>query len=377
MTKFFNIKKNFVYIVLILFAIIISCKSPTEPIQPGQPVKTVPHDPPIITITGNSAYLFVGDTLTLTIHAADSTLKSGTLDFLDSTIIVFNNLKPVLDTTIIHIFKIAGSFKVKASFSNDDTIATAYYQVKISNTWPVVTLSPNKTTITLGDTLKITLHASDAKLTAGTLDFKDGTILTFSNLYRSVDTTINHVYSQLGTFSVTAVFNNGINSTSQSVSVSVQPVQHYYAFSFQIGMTWRFSYDYEYSNYVTEGDSSQIGVHTWKIVSSQVTDSDTTFTIMQTINDVIHYIYYPYTSYTIKDTSYFTFTYSYSRVLWKWPTKLNGYEIFSIPNHALISISSYPFYFFDDNGPNNNYYSYSIAYISVSERFTLIDFTKP
>jgi hypothetical protein len=364
------------YAVLILFAIIISCKSPT---QPGQIENQ--NSPSIIISYNSNSTLQVGDTLFLTLHVTDPKLKSGTIDFGDSSIIVvFSNLKPVLDTILIHMFMRMGPFNLTATFSDGDLITTKHLTIPVTyNPSPVITITPDKTTISLGDTLKLTLHATDITLSNGSINFNDGTIITFPHLYRSIDTTIMHVYSQLGTYSVSAAFSDGISTTSKSVSVSVQL---YYTLSFKIGMSWRFSYNYHLEDAEVGVDTSKIGTHTWKIISSASTNHDTIFTIMQTTNDVvdIHNLPDIDTTYTTNDTSYFSISYSYSTVQWSWPTKYFGIETFSIPNHVFIV--SYPVWIFntkyDYNGPLSYGYDWRpMGYYYISETFSLIDFTKP
>ena len=285
MTKFFNIKSFFKYSALLLCAIIISCKSPTQPVQPIVDIQP-DNTPPVVTFI---SYL----------------------------------------------------------------------------SW---------------DTLKITIHAADPTLSNGYLDFKDGTIITFSHLHLIIDTIITHVYSQTGQYFVTAMFSDGKNSTRDSASVIVK---HYLALSFDIGMTWRFSYNYDNSDNVAGTDNSQKGTHIWKIISSEVNNSNTVFSVMHIINDVIRKTKVSPnafdSSYAFNDTSYFTITYSYSQVQWNWPTKM-GVQTSSIPNH--IFINSYPLSInnsiFDDNGPYSfSYWFGAGAWASVSENFTLIDFTKP
>jgi hypothetical protein len=93
-------------LLLALCVSMISCKSPLESDQT--------NDPPIVTVVGNDTTISIGDTLRLTIHASDATLTSGTIDFKDSSIVILNNLKSVLDTTLIHIFTSIGSYDITA-----------------------------------------------------------------------------------------------------------------------------------------------------------------------------------------------------------------------------------------------------------------------
>jgi hypothetical protein len=360
------------YILVMLCGNIISCKSPTQPDQ------TPVNDPPVVTITGNYSTLSLGDTLRLTLHASDLTLTSGTVDFKDSTVVVLNKLKSVLDTTLIHIYKAIGSYDVTASLSDGDKVTTKDLDIVVSNYAPVVTLVVNKTSLNIGDTLKVTLHASDATLSNGTLDFKDGSIIPFSKLNRTFDTTIAHVYSQLGTYSVAASFSDGYSATNAFASVTIQ---HYYILSFSVGMVWRYSYSYWNGN--KNGYSlNQNGIHEWKIISFTAANQDTTFTVRQTRSDSV-YIAFD-TSYVIKDTSQFTIVVSYSSIQFNTPLSAGS---FSVPNHTYIT--SYPIIlgynfaggnygymqFEDIVGLSKSYLDYS-SQAFVTENFTLNDFIK-
>src|SRR5258705_123180 len=112
-----------------LFAIscicMISCNSLTEPEQ------TI-NDPPDVTVSANNATIILGDTLSLTLHASDPTLKNNTIDFKDSNVITLSNLGTVFDTTLIHVFKSVGSFAVTAAFSDGKKSTTKQLLVTIT-----------------------------------------------------------------------------------------------------------------------------------------------------------------------------------------------------------------------------------------------------
>ena len=57
-------------LLIFIFGSIISCNSPTQPIQTN-------NHPPSVTITARDSTLDIGDTLHLFIHVTDATLKTG------------------------------------------------------------------------------------------------------------------------------------------------------------------------------------------------------------------------------------------------------------------------------------------------------------
>lgn len=69
------------------------------------------------------------DTIKLRIRASDKTLKKGTIDFNDGTIITLNNLSKNIDTTITHNYKNNGSFLAIVTF--DDGFQTTNKLIKI------------------------------------------------------------------------------------------------------------------------------------------------------------------------------------------------------------------------------------------------------
>jgi hypothetical protein len=381
----FDMRLLFYFLLILFCGNVISCKSPTQS----------DNETPDVTITGIKTTLWVGDTLRLTLHASNSLLTSGYIDFKDSTIILFNNLKPVFDTTLIHIFTSVGSYNITTSFTNGSkTTSKQLNVIVISNPSPVVALIANKTTLNmdLNDTLKIILHASDSTLNNGSLDFKDGTIISFSNLNHTFDTTIMHVYAQLGTYSVTAIFSDGNTSTTSSVYITVQ---HYYELSLIIGMEWQFAY--ELTNAGGGGYDHQTGIHTWKIISSSVVNQDTVFTVQVIKNDTLTS---SGGSGFSKDTSYFTIIYSYSAIQLTGGSNRYDFEggntpfvggPYTLPNHGFITnypliVGDYPknswsqsqYFLFEDNiGPTYFYFKEAIAPSALIVTFSLIKFSKP
>jgi photosystem II stability/assembly factor-like uncharacterized protein len=88
---------------------------------------------------------------------------------------------------------------------------------------PIVSIIPSKTELTSGDTLKISLQASDSTLANGSIDFSDGTIIQFNHLRNIFDTTIVHIYSQGGTYNIYVKFSDGNMTTSSLLTITVFP----------------------------------------------------------------------------------------------------------------------------------------------------------
>ena len=290
--------KNELYILLlVLCGSIVSCKSPTQTDQ------IIVNTPPIVTITGNRSTFMLGDTLRLSIHSEDLTLKSGTIDFKDSTVIVLNNLKPVFDSTFIHVYKSIGTYNITASFTDGNQITSKQFTLTVvSNPPPVLTLIPNKTSINVGDTLKIALHTSDTTLSNGYINFNDGTVISFNNLSKVLDTTIIHVYFTTGTFNVKATFSDGYNSTNSYQLITI--TNRHFGPSLTIGMTWRFEYNrWKRDNMI---HCHQWGEHVWRINSFSVLNQDTTYFVsllkLDTVNVICSDIYMG-----LIDTTYFAY----------------------------------------------------------------------
>ena len=90
-----------------------------------------------------------------------------------------------------------------------------------SDSSPTVSIIPNKTKLAPGDTLKISLQASDSTLANGSIDFSDGTIIQFNHLSKIFDTTIVHIYYQVGIYNIYVKFSDGNMTTSSSLIITV------------------------------------------------------------------------------------------------------------------------------------------------------------
>lgn len=367
--------KNILYIIaLILSVVILSCQSPDQVNQ------NVVDNPPVVTITGNFPNILVGDSLIVTIHATDSTLTNGKVDFKDSTVISFYNLKPELDTTIIHVYKTPGSYNITASFSDGSKNTTTQFPVVVGSNTPVITVVSNKTTVNLGEIFYVKLHVSDPTLLSGTLNFNDGTVFHFNNLNHILDTTISHVYTTSGPYTVFALFSNGYSSSTAFVMIATTNY-HYYAPSFSVGMKWQFLYSFTYDEPPRGFSEKQTGVHEWVVVSYSVENQDTTFMVRQIRNDSLYYNN-SNTFNIVRDTTQFPILVTSNTINFTWPLFINN-KTFSVPNHAYVS--QYPVEVadaygteskYDDHGPFSYNYAYSTIYsISEYESFSLIQFT--
>lgn len=213
------IKYSAYFLLLILFGIFNSCNSPNP----------VENEPPIITIYSNDSTLALGDSLKLSLEVTDLSLAQGTVDFKDGNVVAFNNLKQVLDTTIIHCYKAVGSYDVEVSFTDGEMTTTRRLRVEVANYSPLIIMSTNTTILEVDDSLNVTLHVSGSNLTNGYLDFKDGTIITFSDLNLVLDTTVVHKFTLVGLYNITASFTDGDTTATTSIAIQVKddpPIVH-------------------------------------------------------------------------------------------------------------------------------------------------------
>src|ERR1041385_7583684 len=371
------------------FLFFIVCANLASCTLPDQVDQAVANDPPVVTLTVDRTTLQVGDTLRLALHVADPTLKSGMVDFKDGNVVGWENLNRVLDTTLLHCFKSVGSYDITGVFTDGNKKTTERLGVQVSHSSPTVTIVPNRTALSIGDTLKVSIHAADVTLSDGNVAFGDGTMITFSNLSRVVDTTVDHVYSYQGAYVVTATFSNGYNS--RSASFSIAPSGHYFSLSLSVGMMWRFSYRFSSDVPPSAVSDSQGGTHVWWTISSVVLGQDTSFTVQQIRNDTRHLLFpsnnqYVDTTYNISDTLEFPILVSHGYIQFNWPLHY-GMRTDTVPNHAFVP--RYPYYAtqigggatatYDDKvGPLEYSYDFSTIHsISSSEHMTLVAFTKP
>jgi hypothetical protein len=199
------------FLLLTIFGLLLSCDSPNQ----------VVNESPLVTITCSDSTLALGDTLKINLHITNLSLANGTLDFKDGNIIVFNNLKSVFDTTLTHYYKNVGSYDITASFTNGDKTITKNINVVISKSVSQITLLTNTTELNVYDTLKVTLHVSNATLLHGSLDFHDGTIISFSKLNRVCDTVLVHKFTTVGQRYIAASFTDGDTTITAGILIQI------------------------------------------------------------------------------------------------------------------------------------------------------------
>lgn len=287
----------------------------------------------------NSVNLNCGDTLSVYLHASDMTLSNGFVDFKDGTLISFDqsnytytSLNYILDTTIYHVYSQAGDYLVTSSFTDGINYITKEVLVKITPK-PLITITLSSNNIVVGDTLKVNLHSSSSSFLNGMLDFKDGTIISFSNVGPNFDTTISHLYSQPGEYLLTTLFDDGNTSTIINSNIIVK---RYYELSFQAGMKWLYSYNSSYSAVINGMNERVSGTREWEIIS---VSNNSLFNIRQIKNESIHtWDMHGYdTTYTVNDTTFFTFIDTYNTIKFNIPFPGSP---FTIPNHSYVN--SYP-----------------------------------
>ena len=252
---------------------------------------------------------------------------------------------------------------------------------------PTLKLTVNNKNPELGDTLRITIHASDPTLSTGELNFWDGTLIKFINLSSEFDTTIYHLYTWAGKHTITATFGNGNSYTFSSVSINIK--YYYYSSSFKVGTIWRFSYSFKdqepASPYGT--DIVQNGIHEWKITSYTVDNrQDTIFTVLETKQDTVTnwQVYGLDSTGVLNDSTEFKIIVAPDSIRYNWPLYA-GPKTISVPNHFYAS--SYPVLIstgqdytvskYNDNGPiyYSDYHSGSHGYL-YDEEFRLLEFIK-
>lgn len=326
----------------------------------------------------NRVDLECGDTLLVHLYAIDPSLSDGFIDFKDGTIIsftrsnyYFNSNIYVLDTTITHIYSQPGEYLVATSFTDGTSTTTKEIKFLI----PLINITLNNTNFILGDTIKVNLRSSSSTLVNGTLDFKDGTIIYFSNITQNFDTTISYVYSQPGEYLFTAVFSNGNITLNFSSNIKVG---RYFELSFLVGMKWIYKYDYLHSQ--NFGGFTRIrGIHKWEVTSA----SNSIFQIVEITEDTVnsHYLYGD-TTYIKSDTTIFNISETYDNIVFDIPY---NEAPFTVPNHSLVY--SYPvkiskgedsFIWCEDvKGLTKYQHDRFFYYYRITINLTLVEFTMP
>jgi hypothetical protein len=354
---------------------------------------------PTVTLQPDKTVLEFGDTLRLVLHASDTSLSSGSVDFADGTILEFTHLDHRIDTTILHAYAHSGTYRITSTFHDGFDSTMSGVSITVSNTPPEVTLRVNKSTLNVGDSLIVTLHASDRTLSSGSVDFKDGTVVQFTHVHVAFDTVVTHIYTRPGTYDVTASFGDGDTVTTSLASVDLV---HLFALSFPVGAVWKFAYSYYVAQFSHAFWIYLNGTHEWTILSSSVSGADTVFTVQQVRADSERFIgagggSHGDTTFFVHDTSQFTFSVSYNSMQFTWPLE-EQLQLHTdvVPNHVVVSAlplrletelrggfynevvgSRYALY--DDTvGPLRYGYTYNDnRTVARVEDFTLIGFVKP
>src|ERR1051325_6158114 len=160
------------------FLFFIVCANLASCTLPDQVDQAVANDPPVVTLIVDRTSLQVGDPLRMALHVADPTLKSGMVDFKDGNVVGWENLNRVLDTTLLHCFKSVGSYDITGVFTDGNKKTTERLGVQVSHSSPTVTIFRNRTGLSIGDTLRLTIHAPDVTLSDGNAPFNVSPMLS-------------------------------------------------------------------------------------------------------------------------------------------------------------------------------------------------------
>lgn len=261
-------------------------------------------------------------------------------------------------------------YEIIVTFTDGINTTTQIFYVQItSNPTPIINLSKNKSELMLGDTLKVTLYASDDKPLFGVLDFGDETVIYFTKEQSIIDTTFAHVYTYPQYYNITARFDDGFTSASKQTSVLIV-TNYYFSMSLSVGMVWRYWYNYYYRY-----------------------EPESTLINQSGINDTLHFKGHKDgrivdTTYIINNTLQLEIVLSYSTVMFNIPL-YDRIQIHKVPNH--VYIERYTIYV-DNYGPGSDaggasyntngllsYYYYRTGShgFAASETMTLLEFIKP
>lgn len=105
-------KCKILLILVVIITLIVSCKSPDLPSE----AETNSN----VDIKINHKSFKLGDTLRLNIHINNSIYPNGMIDFKDGTKIYFYSMKPIVDTSISHIYKNTGNYNILVEFHKNE-----------------------------------------------------------------------------------------------------------------------------------------------------------------------------------------------------------------------------------------------------------------
>lgn len=237
-----------------------------------------------------------------------------------------------------------------------------------------ISLTTKRDTIGLGDTLHLTIHNNAKKYSSIILDLRRA-IITFNNHF--TDTTISFVYDWSSEYNISLSLVDG-DSVIKKLDRKITVLPHYFSLHFSVGMIWKYSYNYYDSYPPTSTSIRQNGIHIWEIISSEISNQDTIYSVRQIRDDIKND---NGVSKTIKDTTISNFTVSPTTISINWQF-YGGMRNFSFSNNTFVNrlpIRPSDYVSIDDKvGPKGYYYYNSASHgLEVKEEFVLLDFYKP
>jgi plastocyanin len=187
--------------------------------------------PPVVSFNPSPATVNTGQsvTLSITVSDPDGTISSTRVDWGDTIVQLYSGAI----TGATHSYISTGSSTSKiftiiiTATDNNASYTSTSSQVTVNDRAPIVSFNPSSTALTTGQTVTLTISASDAdgNVTAIKVDWGDGAIDTLLGTSR----TDTHQYASTGsassktfTITITATDNSGSTSTPNTSIVSVQ-----------------------------------------------------------------------------------------------------------------------------------------------------------
>jgi PKD repeat protein len=207
-----------------LWSLVIQASDSSTPANIGSTteVVTTQDHPPIATFSQSTTSALTGVSISFNGTASydpDGTVVSWSWNFGDGP--------SGVGSTTAHTYSTAGNYTVTLTVTdNSGSTGTATAQIKITGLAPVLSITPSTMTPTSGQTVTISITASDqyGSIVTTKVDWGDGTTATLSGS----PTSDSHTYTVSGsankpyTITVTVTNNSG-QSTSATSTVTVQP----------------------------------------------------------------------------------------------------------------------------------------------------------
>jgi PKD repeat protein len=207
-----------------LWSLYIKASDSSTPANTGFTTKvvTTQDHPPSATFSSSTTSTLTGTPISFNGTASydsDGTVTSWSWNFGDGS--------SALGSTTTHTYTTAGNYTVTLTVTdNSGTTGTTTSQITITGQEPVVSITPSTMTPTSGQTVTISITASDqyGSIVTTKVDWGDGTTATLSGSPASD----SHTYTVSGsadkpyTITVTVTNNSG-QSTSATSTVTVQP----------------------------------------------------------------------------------------------------------------------------------------------------------